>query len=118
MCMEQTWLLQLKELLGILAQDTSKDFYLKFVLQDMVDLILDYCHIEVIPSGLESTLLKMARKAYQEHLFGTEMESKGAVTSISIGGTSTSFQPVSEEMKKRLQKENIRRLNMYRRFAK
>ncbi|HEX3023437.1 MAG TPA: phage head-tail connector protein [Lachnospiraceae bacterium] len=111
-------LVKLKQLLGLDIADTSKDKILSFVIGDIQDIILDYCHIDAIPSGLENTAYRMAIDLYRNENLGHEESALGSVSSISEGDTSTSFkESVDSNFKDTLMKNYKSRLNRYRRLV-
>ena len=47
---------KLKKLLGIPLEDDSKDFLLQFTLEDVEQIIKDYCNIKEVPKELNNTI--------------------------------------------------------------
>ena len=82
----------LKMLCGIDAGDTSKDAVLGFMLDDVSEIICNYCNISRVPEGLKNTAYRMAAELYRnESLGGISTASTGPVTQITEGGDSVSF---------------------------
>lgn len=81
---------KLKRLLGIDADDDSKDFVLQFILSEAEELVKNYCNIEEIPSGLMKTSYHIAIDVYRKLNPGQEEETR-QVSSITEGDTSISF---------------------------
>lgn len=82
---------KLKSLLGIEGEE--KDSALEFILEDVENIVLDYCHIDEIPERLKNTCYRMAMELYRNEEIGQEATISGnmEVTSISEGDTSVSF---------------------------
>lgn len=79
---------KLKILLGI--EDDSKDFILQFTIDTITDMVLNYCNIKEIPSGLENIVVSMCIDKYRAENYGQE-NSEGTVKGISEGDVSVSF---------------------------
>lgn len=77
-----------RSLLGITG--TDKDTVLQFVLDDIEETILNYCHVDALPKGLVKTAYRMAIDLYRAEGFGQEAIESG-VSSISEGGATVSF---------------------------
>lgn len=109
-------LAKLKALLGI--EDDSKDVILEFVIADVEETIKNYCHVEEMPEGLVNTGYRMAMDLYRNENIGSETAAVGAVSSISEGDTSTSFQQyVDANFKDTVLKNYKSSLNRYRKVA-
>lgn len=109
-------LAKLKALLGI--EDESKDVVLEFVIADVEEIIKNYCHVEEMPEGLINTGYRMAMDLYRNENIGNEAAAVGAVSSISEGDTSTSFQQyVDNNFKDTVLKNYKSSLNRYRKVA-
>ena len=80
----------LLETFKVLINKDESDELLLFILNSVEESVLNYCHIKDIPDGLKNTVLRMAVDMYKEEGYGKENDT-GAVKSISIGDTSTSF---------------------------
>ncbi len=87
---------KLKQLLGIGIADQSKDFILQFILDDVEGKVLDYCHIDEVPSVLKNICYRMAMDIYRNETLGQE-EREVVVSSISEGDTSTSFRAKEQD---------------------
>ena len=109
-------LAKLKALLGI--EDDSKDVILEFVNADVEETIKNYCHVEEMPKGLVNTGYRMAMDLYRNENIGSVTAAVGAVSSISEGDTSTSFQQyVDANFKDTVLKNYKSSLNRYRKVA-
>ena len=109
-------LAKLKALLGI--EDDSKDVILEFVIADVEETIKNYCHVEEMPEGLVNTGYRMAMDLCRNENIGSETAAVGAVSSISEGDTSTSFQQyVDANFKDTVLKNYKSSLNRYRKVA-
>jgi len=108
---------KLKGLLGIDLLDTSKDVSLEFALEDTENIIKEYCHIDEIPIGLNTTLLRMAMDLYRNENLGDESNPLGSISSISDGNTSTSFRSSASEFKDSLLKDYKGKLINYRKLV-
>lgn len=82
--MEPEQVERLKVLLGI------KDVLAEFVLESAEEIVKNYCHIDAIPLGLSTTILRMATDIYRNEQPGDDAVPV-VVKSISEGDTSTSF---------------------------
>lgn len=108
---------KLKGLLGIDLLDISKDVSLQFALEDVEETIKGYCHIDEIPIGLNTTVIRMAMELYRNENLGDEGIALGSISSISEGDTSTSFRSSASEFKDSLLKDYKSRLNKYRKLV-
>ena len=107
---------KLKTLLGIKADDTSKDAILEFIINNVTEVILNYCNINELPQGLINTAYRMCLDLYRNENLGNEESSLGSISSITEGDTSTSFRSGVTEFKDSLLKDHKRQLNRYRRL--
>lgn len=82
---------KLKVLAGVSEEDTSQDVFLQFALDEASETILNYCNLEEVPDGLQSTLVRMALEYYRNQNLGSVDETQGTVRTISEGDTSISF---------------------------
>lgn len=105
---------KVKLIMGIQGDD--KDTLVSFALDNAKELILNYCHLDMIPTGLETTHLRMAIDIYREEGLGTE-DSPNTVTGISIGDTKTTFGTLDEHYTTSLLKDYRKSLNAYRKVA-
>ncbi|APC80870.1 TPA: phage head-tail connector protein [Clostridium botulinum] len=112
-----TQLEKLKKLLGISLDDDSKDFSLQFALEDVGQIVKDYCHMKEIPEALNTTVLKMAIDMYRNENLGEEENSLGSVSSITDGDTSVSYRSSIAEFKDSLIKDYKAQLNKYRKLV-
>lgn len=108
---------KLKKLLGIPLEDNSKDFLLEFALEDVEQIVKNYCHIKEIPKELNTTVLKMAIDIYRNENLGEEESSLGSISSISEGDTSVSYRSSVAEFKDSLIKDYKAQLNKYRKLV-
>lgn len=81
---------KLKGLLGIAADDSSKDIPLQFIMENVEEIVKNYCNIPAVPDGLESTCYRMAMDLYRAVGIG-EADIPLFVSSIKEGDTTTSF---------------------------
>lgn len=81
---------KLKPLLGIDVDDTEKDDLLEFVLGNVKEVILNYCNLKKLPSGLEYTAYRMAAELYNSEQLGSTSPER-PVSSMSEGDLSISF---------------------------
>ena len=79
---------RLKKLLGI--ADDSKDEILQFTIDNVTDMVLNYCNINEVPEKLENIILSMCVDKYRAESLGSET-SQGSVKSISEGDVSVSY---------------------------
>ncbi|AJA42658.1 head-tail connector (endogenous virus) [Clostridium phage phiCT9441A] len=108
---------KLKKLLGITLEDNSKDFLLEFALEDVEQIVKNYCHIKEIPEALNNTVLKMAIDMYRNENLGEEESSLGSISSITEGDTSISYRSSANEFKDSLLKDYKAQLNKYRKLV-
>ena len=108
---------KLKKLLGIPLDNDSKDFLLEFTLEDVEQIIKDYCNIKEVPGELNNTALRMAVDLYRNENLGEEESSLGSVSSISEGDTSVSYRSSVSEFKDTLTKDYKVQLNRYRKLV-
>ena len=108
---------KLKILLGI--EDNSKDYVLQLTIDIVTDMVLNYCHIKEIPSGLENVVVSMCIDKYRAENYGQE-NSEGKVKSISEGDVSVSFGSafsISENPSMKFLKNYKSQLNIYRKVV-
>lgn len=108
---------KLKKLLGIELTDTAKDFLLQFILDDVEQIIKDYCHIKEVPEALNNTVLRMAIDMHRNENLGSEESSLGSISSITEGDTSVSYRSSVNEFKDSLVKDYKAQLNRYRKLV-
>lgn len=106
---------KLKSLLGI--TDSLKDSLVQFVMEDVEEVIKNYCNITEIPEGLTQTSYRMAMDLYKNENLGDEGIALGSISSISEGSTSTSFRSSASEFKDSLLKDYKSQLNKYRKLV-
>lgn len=82
---------EVKQILNI--TDNKLDSYLKFCEKNILDKILDRCHIEIIPERLNSLIQEFLIEQYNLNKEGVG-EGKQQVSSASDNGQSVSFQVV------------------------
>lgn len=103
-----------KALLGITGSE--KDLLVEFSLESAEDIIKNYCHIDRVPEGLNTTMYRMAADIYRNEQFG-QQDPVSVVTSISEGDTTTSFGGMASEFTKSMLKDYGMALRQYRRVA-
>ncbi|MGN9164960.1 phage head-tail connector protein [Tissierellaceae bacterium HCP3S3_D8] len=108
---------KLKKLLGIPLDNDSKDFLLQFTLDDVEQIIKDYCNIKEVPGELNNTVLRMSVDLYRNENLGEEDIPLGSVSSITEGDTSVSFRSANAEFKDTLTKNYKVQLNRYRKLV-
>jgi len=82
-----TMLDTLQGLLGAGVNETAA----QFCLDDCQRLALDYCNLEELPVGLESTVVRMAADLYRLQGYGQAAVPKGPVTSLKEGDQAVSY---------------------------
>lgn len=107
---------KLKELLGLDLRDTSNNVTLNFIIDDIKEIILNYCNVEELPKGLVNTAYRMAIDAYRNENIGEEENSLGSISSISEGETTVSYRSSATEFKDSLIKDYKVQLNQYRKI--
>lgn len=108
---------KLKVLLGIKIDDKSEDLLLEFVIDNIKEIILNHCNLDVLPDGLINTCYRMCMDLYRNENLGSEEISLGSISSISEGDTSTSFRSSMSEFKDSILKDYKKQLNKYRKVA-
>ncbi|MGN6710718.1 hypothetical protein [Anaerocolumna jejuensis] len=106
-----------KKLIGMAVTDITKDIPLQFALDDVQDVIFNYCNIAELPKGLETTAYRMAIDLYRNESPGEESTPLGTVSTISAGDTSTSFKSPTTEFKDHLLKDYKAQLKRYRKLV-
>lgn len=100
------------------ADDTSQDINLQFIIDNVTETILNYCHLDQLPSGLELTSYRMAIDLYRNEAIGEADAPIGSVSSITEGDTQTSFnKSVTENYAESLLKNYQAQLNRYRKLV-
>ncbi|HBF6312414.1 TPA: phage head-tail connector protein [Clostridioides difficile] len=107
---------RLKKLLGFSREDDSKDTMLEFILEDVEEMVKNYCNVPTIPEQLNSTILRMAIDMYKNESLGSEDIALGSISSISEGDTSVSYRSSASEFKESLLKDYKSQLNRYRKL--
>lgn len=107
-----------KSLLGI--DDTTQDTALRFVLDDVVETILNYCNLDELPAGLENTAYRMAIDIYRAESIGSAAAPAGTVSSIKEGDTTVAFTRQASESSytASVLKQYEAQLNRYRRLIR
>lgn len=108
-------LAKLKGLLGIPAEEASKDFALSFVLDEVEETILNYCNLEELPAGLVNTAYRMAIDLYRYEQPGSS-DMPLTITTISEGDISTSFSNAADSLHGGVLKDYQGQLNRYRKL--
>ncbi len=83
-----TELEKLKMLLG--ATDASKDGVLAFALENVHELVKNYCNITEVPPALENTVVRMAADLYRSEGYGNETAPQAA-KSVTRGDVTISY---------------------------
>lgn len=107
---------RLKKLLGFSRENDSKDTILEFILEDVEEMVKNYCNVPTIPEQLNSTILRMAIDMYKNESLGSEDIALGSISSISEGDTSVSYRSSASEFKESLLKDYKSQLNRYRKI--
>lgn len=74
----------------LIGKEESEEL-LTFILNLVEETVKNFCHITDIPNGLKNTVIRMAVDMYREEGYGNADGGTGAVKSISVGDTSTTF---------------------------
>lgn len=106
---------KLKRLLGI--EDETRDFMVDFLIEDVEEIIKNYCNVEKVPEGLLNTAYRMAMDLYRNENIGQDSAAV-SVSSITEGDTSTSFKQYADDnFKDTILKNYSRTLNRYRKVV-
>lgn len=108
-------LLKLKQLLGISPTDTKQDNILQFLIENVEETILNYCHLKKLPSGLLHTAYRMTIDLYQYDR--PSADTNVVVSSISEGDTTTSFKNAADILQESILKDYKTQLNLYRKLV-
>lgn len=107
----------LKSLLGLAAEDTSKDVVLQFAMDYVTEAIKDYCHVDAIPDGLDYTAYEMAVDYVQNSGVGS-MEAPMAAKAVTMGDFSATLdRTASAAYEAGILKNYKGRLNRYRKLV-
>lgn len=104
----------LKQYLGITGPE--KDQNLRFVMDEVDELIRNYCHLDEVPEGLLHTSYRMAAEMYRGENVGQE-EGTQSVASITEGDTSVSFRQTGTELRDTIMRDYKSMLNRYRKVV-
>lgn len=107
---------KLKKLLGILDTDTTQDVSLEFIIEDVIETILNYCNLDELPAGLANTAYRMAVDLYRYDRPG-DSGTPLTVSSISEGDTSTSFISAGDALNGGVLRDYRGQLNRYRKLG-
>lgn len=81
-----------KSLAGIPISDTGQDTVLQFILDNVSEIICNYCNIAFVPKGLQNTAYRMALDILRtEHAGNGNDVGQGSISSIKEGDTEVSF---------------------------
>lgn len=105
-----------EKLWKLLGMEADEKGLVEFAFADAKETALNYCRLDEIPTGLENTVLRMAMDIFRNEELGSS-DVPGAVASIALGDTSTSFGKTSEEFRSGLLKDYKAQLNRYRRLG-
>ncbi len=104
---------KLKLLLGI--QEDSQDIPLQFIMDNVEEIVRNYCNLEEVPAGLYNTCYRMAMDLYRAESVGDSSQPL-MVSSIHVGDTTTSFGSKGETLRDTILKDYYRQLNGYRKL--
>lgn len=93
------YVLRLKELLGIPVEDISKDPRLTFAIETVIQAVLTWCNISVIPRELENVILQIAEDQYRTKYAAEFSDAISAVQSVKRGDVTTTFGSVKSNVK-------------------
>ncbi|MEC0269407.1 hypothetical protein [Paenibacillus anseongense] len=93
------YVLRLKELLGIPVEDISKDPQLTFTIEIVIQAVLTWCNISVIPIELELVVLQIAEDQYRTKYAAEFSDATSAVQSVKRGDVTTTFSSVKPNIK-------------------
>lgn len=89
---------------------------MEFSVDTAKENILNYCHIEEIPEGLGTTVIRMAVDIYRNEQYGKQEEASH-VASIKVGDTSTSFGSAADGYGSSMLKDYETSLKRYRKLV-
>lgn len=105
----------LKELVGGLSTDSS--FLFEFTVDKAWNMVCNYCNIDTVPDGLETTVLSMCVDIYRTENYGNA-EEKSTVKSVSEGDVSVSYATAyTNNPSTEFLKDYKSQLNKYRKVA-
>lgn len=109
---------KLKPLLGIAVADTTQDANLLFILEDIEEIVLNYCNLSKLPAGLVHTGYRMAVDLYRNENLGDDEAATGAVVDIEEGDTKVQFnKSLDDSFTGTLLKNYLPQLNRYRKLV-
>ena len=113
--------LTLRALLGF--EDGTQDTLLNFVLDSVMEGILNYSNLSELPAGLENTAYRMVIDLYRAEGYGSAAAPAGEVQSIKEGDTQVNFRDASSgnayaSYMAGILKNYTVQLNRYRRFRR
>lgn len=103
-------------LLGKSGTDEIMITQMEFALDNAKEIVMNYCHLDEIPAGLETTVLRMAVDIYRNERPGEDTVPQ-VVSSVQMGDTSTSFQTLSTDFSNSIMKNYKTSLNRYRKVV-
>jgi hypothetical protein len=93
-----TMLDELKEQLNI--TDNSKDVYLQFIIDVLVQKAINYCNLTVLPKALEKVLLSYAKDLWYIGTSDPSNQGSTDVSSIKRGDTQINYASFSNTIRK------------------
>ena len=109
---------KLKSLLGIANDDATQDTNLAFILEDVEEIILNYCNLTALPTGLTHTGYRMAIDLFRNENIGDDEAAAGAVIDIEEGDSKVQFnKSLDDSFTNTLLKNYLPQLNRYRKLV-
>ncbi|MEF9952204.1 MAG: phage head-tail connector protein [Clostridium sp.] len=108
---------KIKSLLGIKRDDTSRDAIISFIIDDVTEIIKNYCGVDLVPPGLNNTVIRMAIDIYRNENLGEEEGPVGSISSITEGDTSVSYKGATSDYTTSMLKNYKTQLNRFRKVV-
>lgn len=96
---------RLKKFLGISKEDYLKEMILEFILEDVEEIVKNYCNVFVIFEGLNSIVLRMVIDMYKNENLGSEDIVLGFIFFILEGDILVLYRSLVSEFKELLFKD-------------
>lgn len=93
------YLRKLKELLEFPIEDVSKDSRLSFTIETVIQVVLAWCNISVIPLELENVVLQISEDQYRTKYAAEFAETEQVLQSVKRGDVTTTFGAAKTEVK-------------------
>lgn len=87
----EEYMAKLKGLLSFPLDDTTKDNRLLFTLETVIQVVLTYCNITVIPAALNNVILQITEDYYRSKYTDEFPQTAQSIQSVKRGDVQTNF---------------------------